>query len=234
MEVWFRNGYKFSSYDFYLFPSTLYLLILYCVTWADILLNGLKVFKNHGASAGASMTHSHSQMMALPIIPPTISTRLDNMKKYYEQTEKCSICEVQSEDLLIDSSVHFISIVPFAASYPFEMWIIPRDHSPHFHDIDREKVCSFSWIYFSYILILICKLLRLSYHYDFLIYRYTLIEFSGIFYITGYTHRSTRSIEVFCWMNFDDLSHTLREKKLATSAGSVKMAKCYNLSWQSS
>ncbi|PON86859.1 Galactose-1-phosphate uridyl transferase, class I [Trema orientale] len=99
----------------------------------------VQVFKNHGASAGASMSHSHSQMLALPIVPPNVSARIEGMKEYFGQTEKCAICEVRREDLLIDASTHFISVVPFAATFPFEIWIIPRDHSPHFHEIDDEK-----------------------------------------------------------------------------------------------
>ncbi|TXG66312.1 hypothetical protein EZV62_007587 [Acer yangbiense] len=97
------------------------------------------VFKNHGASAGASMSHSHSQILALPVIPPTVSTRLCSTKEYFDQTGKCSLCEVQPKDLLIDEAKHFVSIVPFAATFPFEIWIIPRDHSSHFHELDSEK-----------------------------------------------------------------------------------------------
>lgn len=99
-----------------------------------------KVFKNHGASAGASMTHSHSQMVGLPVIPPSVSTRLDSMKEYFNQTGKCSICHVPTKDLLVDESVHFISVVPYAASFPFELWIVPRDHVSHFHELDQDKV----------------------------------------------------------------------------------------------
>jgi galactose-1-phosphate uridylyltransferase len=32
--------------------------------------------------------------------------------------------------------------VPFAASYPFEIWIIPRQHISYFHKIDQDKVRS--------------------------------------------------------------------------------------------
>ncbi|XP_062113489.1 ADP-glucose phosphorylase [Humulus lupulus] len=99
----------------------------------------VQVFKNHGASAGASMSHSHSQMLALPIVPPAVSARIESMKEYFNQTGKCGICEVQGEDLLVDASTHFLSVVPYAATFPFEIWIIPRDHSPHFHDIGDEK-----------------------------------------------------------------------------------------------
>lgn len=98
------------------------------------------MFKNHGASAGASMSHSHSQMMALPIIPPSVSARLASMKDHFDQTGKCFICKIQREDLLIDSSTNFFSLVPFAATFPFEIWIVPRYHSAHFHELDAEKV----------------------------------------------------------------------------------------------
>ncbi|AES75191.1 galactose-1-phosphate uridylyltransferase [Medicago truncatula] len=100
----------------------------------------VQVFKNHGAAAGASMSHSHSQMIALPIIPPSVSARLGSMKEYFDQTGKCSICEIQQEDLLIDSSTYFFSLVPYAASFPFEIWIVPRYHSAHFHELDAEKI----------------------------------------------------------------------------------------------
>ncbi|KAK7315595.1 hypothetical protein VNO77_34154 [Canavalia gladiata] len=99
----------------------------------------VQIFKNHGASAGASMSHSHSQMIALPIIPPNVSTRLGSMKDYFDQKGKCFLCETQREDLLIDSSTNFFSLVPFAATLPFEIWIVPRYHSAHFHELDADK-----------------------------------------------------------------------------------------------
>ncbi|KAL5708623.1 UDP-glucose--hexose-1-phosphate uridylyltransferase [Ranunculus cassubicifolius] len=99
----------------------------------------VQVFKNHGASAGASMSHSHSQMIGLPITPPTVSARFDSMKEYFTETGKCALCEGHDEDLTISESNHFISIAPFAASSPFEMWIIPKYHSSHFHELDNSK-----------------------------------------------------------------------------------------------
>ena len=63
------------------------------------------------------------------------------MKQYFDETGKCSVCEIQvKKELLIEESTHFISIVPFAATFPFEMWIIPRLHSSHFHELDDAKV----------------------------------------------------------------------------------------------
>lgn len=99
----------------------------------------IQVFKNHGASAGASLSHSHSQLIALPIIPPAVSTRFDSMKAFFEQKGKCRLCEAGVEDSLVDESTDFISVVPFAASFPFEIWIIPRSHSSHFFELDNDQ-----------------------------------------------------------------------------------------------
>ncbi|WOG97980.1 hypothetical protein DCAR_0417321 [Daucus carota subsp. sativus] len=99
----------------------------------------VQVFKNHGASAGASMSHSHSQMIALPVIPPTVSARIDSMKEHFDQTGKCSLCEIQLDRLLINESAHFVSIAPFASTSPFELWIIPRNHYSHFHELNEEQ-----------------------------------------------------------------------------------------------
>lgn len=111
----------------------LILVIVFCPS-------NLKVFKNHGASAGASMSHSHSQMIALPVIPPTVSARIDSMKEHFDQTGKCSLCEIQLDRLLINESAHFVSIAPFASTSPFELWIIPRNHYSHFHELNEEQV----------------------------------------------------------------------------------------------
>ncbi|XP_058105930.1 ADP-glucose phosphorylase [Magnolia sinica] len=105
----------------------------------DRLMKYVQVFKNHGASAGASLSHSHSQIMGLPFIPPTVSARLDSMKDYFGATGECGLCAIRSEELLIDESAHFFSIVPYAASFPFEIWIVPRTHYSHFHELDDEK-----------------------------------------------------------------------------------------------
>lgn len=98
------------------------------------------MFKNHGVSAGASLTHSHSQIIGLPVVPPSVSTRLSSMKELFDRTGKCGLCEARSEDILINESAHFFSVVPFAASFPFEIWVVPRDHTSNFHDLDEEKV----------------------------------------------------------------------------------------------
>ncbi|XP_062186914.1 ADP-glucose phosphorylase [Phragmites australis] len=99
----------------------------------------VQVFKNHGASAGASMAHSHSQMLGTPFVPPCVTTRLNCMKEVFDRSGNCSLCEIRSKDILISGTPNFSAIVPFAASYPFEIWIIPQQHISYFHEIDHDK-----------------------------------------------------------------------------------------------
>ena len=86
------------------------------------------------------MSHSHSQLIALPIVPPSVSSRFTAMKEYFEQTGQCVLCEKPPKELVIHESKYFIAVVPFAASYAFEIWVIPQYHSAHFQDIDKDKV----------------------------------------------------------------------------------------------
>jgi UDPglucose--hexose-1-phosphate uridylyltransferase len=64
------------------------------------------------------------------------------MKETFDRSGNCSLCEIRSKDILISETPNFSAIVPFAASYPFEIWIIPRQHISYFHKIDQDKVRS--------------------------------------------------------------------------------------------
>jgi len=96
------------------------------------------VFKNHGAAAGASLEHSHSQVIALPIIPKRVSEELDGAKAYYQYKERCVFCdivrqEMAHKDRIIAENKEAMALAPFASRFPFETWILPKDHSAYFH-----------------------------------------------------------------------------------------------------
>lgn len=107
----------------------------------------VQVFKNHGASAGASMSHSHSQIMALPVIPPLVGSRIVSMQEFYSKFGKCAVCQMVEEcgggQLLVHESDHYVAIVPYAATFAFEVWIVPRNHAAHFQEISKEEAVDF-------------------------------------------------------------------------------------------
>jgi len=95
------------------------------------------VFKNFGRAAGASLEHSHSQLVALPILPRMIVSELAGALSYYKYKERCIYCDIIRQEIQQDVRVvcqndSFISTTPFAPRTPFEMSIYPKHHSSSF------------------------------------------------------------------------------------------------------
>jgi UDPglucose--hexose-1-phosphate uridylyltransferase len=99
----------------------------------DKRLKYILIFKSEGDTAGASLEHSHSQLMALPIVPKLIQEELNNAKNYHDLTKHCIFCDIIQQETaegirVISENEHFISIAPFASTSPFETWILPKNH----------------------------------------------------------------------------------------------------------
>jgi UDPglucose--hexose-1-phosphate uridylyltransferase len=100
------------------------------------------VFKNHGWSAGGGrVKHARSQLIATPVNPKRVKEELAGARFYYDYHERCIFCdlikqELESKDRLILEIDGFIAVTPFAARFPFEIWILPRKHSCDFTDLD--------------------------------------------------------------------------------------------------
>ncbi|MFA5099522.1 MAG: galactose-1-phosphate uridylyltransferase [Candidatus Omnitrophota bacterium] len=104
------------------------------------------VFKNYGWSAGGGrVKHSRSQLIATPVNPKRVKEELIGSRQYYELHERCIFCDLirqekEMKDRVIAEVDGFIAIVPFAARFPFEIWILPKDHSSDFvHLSDSHK-----------------------------------------------------------------------------------------------
>lgn len=103
------------------------------------------IFKNQGEAAGASLEHSHSQLIATPIVPKRVTEELEGAGKYYEYKERCIFCDIIKQELsekerVVLQNDSFISIEPFAPRFPFETWILPKKHSPAFEEINKEDI----------------------------------------------------------------------------------------------
>ena len=99
------------------------------------------VFKNFGAAAGASLEHSHSQLIALPIVPRMISSEIEGSLSYFKYKERCIFCDIIRQEINQDKRVVaendlFLAIVPYAPRSPFEMWILPKQHASSYLAMD--------------------------------------------------------------------------------------------------
>jgi UDPglucose--hexose-1-phosphate uridylyltransferase len=143
------------------------------------------IFKNHGAAAGSSVDHSHSQLIALPIVPREVRDEVDGAKAHYEVKERCVFCDILRQDTsdgrrVIAETSDMIALAPYAPRFPFETWILPRRHQSHFEDTPRQEVASLARLLVD-ILRRMSRVLR-NPPYNLLIHSAPLAEAAGDFY----------------------------------------------------
>jgi UDPglucose--hexose-1-phosphate uridylyltransferase len=108
------------------------------------LVHGL-IFKNKGAAAGASLDHSHSQLIVNPIVPIAIRDELFGAEAFFRYRGRNIFSdmiqqELATEDRVVIDSPGFLVICPFASRFPFETWVIPKQHSSHFENVTRQGI----------------------------------------------------------------------------------------------
>ncbi len=91
------------------------------------------IFKNEGLTAGATLEHTHSQLIALPIVPIQVQEEIDGCRRHYENKERCIYCDIIRQESRAGSRVvletqQFIALAPYAPRLPFETWILPKRH----------------------------------------------------------------------------------------------------------
>jgi len=108
-------------------------------------VNYVSIFHNHGAEAGASISHPHSQIITTPLIDVDLSRALSNSKKYYKKHRKCIYCQMgkwerKTKKRIVFENKDFIVLCPFASKVAFEVIISPKEHSAYFEKItEKEK-----------------------------------------------------------------------------------------------
>lgn len=109
------------------------------------------LFRNHGKTAGASLEHPHSQLVALPMVPMDVQLKLDGIARYYDYRERCIYCDMLYQESAFGKRVvledeHFLVFTPFASRFPFEICILPKRHAAHFANEPPEVLQAFAAI----------------------------------------------------------------------------------------
>lgn len=105
----------------------------------------LLIFKNFGESAGASLSHPHTQLIATPIVPKRVVEELKRSEVYYDHKERCIFCDVVHQELtekerIVLENDAALCFAPFVSRFPFELWIVPKQHLPRFTESSGEVV----------------------------------------------------------------------------------------------
>jgi UDPglucose--hexose-1-phosphate uridylyltransferase len=108
-------------------------------------VNFIEIFHNHGKEAGASLSHPHSQLAAIPVISPYIQGELSGAESYYRNNKECVFCvinewECETQKRVIFENKEFVAYCPFSSRAAFEVWIVPKKHQSYFERItDKQK-----------------------------------------------------------------------------------------------
>jgi UDPglucose--hexose-1-phosphate uridylyltransferase len=103
------------------------------------------IFKNYGHAAGSTMyKHTRSQLIATPVNPKLVKEELAGAKKYFDYKDRCVFCDMLKQELDAQERVilemdGFVAIAPYASRFPFEVWILPKEHSCDFPRIAEDR-----------------------------------------------------------------------------------------------
>lgn len=119
---------------------------------ADPVASFVLLFHNHGERAGTSLEHCHSQMIAMPFVPIEVTWRLARLRAHHQQTGRCLVCdlamhETEAGSRVVEATDSFLAVVPFCASSPMEIWIIPRRHTPSFAALGETDISELAHVY---------------------------------------------------------------------------------------
>lgn len=134
---------------------------------SDKRLKYVLVFKNFGPAAGASIPHTHSQIIATPVVPENVLNELVHSREYHQKHNQCVFCALIDEALTYEATIYdresgevrrkidvgqyviergekFIAIKPFASRYEWEVHILPLTHQSDFLQITEEDLEDFA------------------------------------------------------------------------------------------
>ncbi len=113
----------------------------------DMRFRYIMPFKNYGMLAGANIEHPHSQIIALPVTPDIVKTKLRSALEHFQMKERCIFCDMLTQEKEENSRIvyenqDFVAFCPFASSLPFETLIFPKRHSHCFSKTDDSQMSS--------------------------------------------------------------------------------------------
>jgi UDPglucose--hexose-1-phosphate uridylyltransferase len=110
------------------------------------------LFKNYGYDAGGGrFKHARSQLIATPVNPKRVKEELVGSHKYYSYHERCIFCdlikqEIEAKERLILDIDGFVALAPFASRFPFETWILPKEHNCDFVRLNKDSLINLAAI----------------------------------------------------------------------------------------
>ena len=142
-----KQMYSFDTQEFFDYFSIIKLRLIDLKK--DTRLQYFSVFKNNGLDAGASQSHSHSQIIATPFLPKKLKEELGEFKEHKEKTDRDFFDDLLYDEKnfakgIIKENNYFIAYCPYASQYPFEVMIMTKEKLSSILELEESHIYALS------------------------------------------------------------------------------------------
>jgi UDPglucose--hexose-1-phosphate uridylyltransferase len=105
-------------------------------------------FENRGEEVGVTIGHPHGQIYAYSYLTPRTEKLLNTAKKYHEKTGRILLDDIVARELkdkvrIVSENNYWVAYVPYAARYPFEIHIAPKQSVADLTELSSDQADSF-------------------------------------------------------------------------------------------
>ncbi len=114
-------------------------------------INYVQIFENKGSAMGCSNPHPHGQIWAQSSLPTQVEKTQKNLLSYYIKNNNSLLKDYVEEELKLQKRIvienkHFVVLVPFWATWPYETMIISKRHFGNIIAMNKEETSAFAAI----------------------------------------------------------------------------------------
>jgi UDPglucose--hexose-1-phosphate uridylyltransferase len=108
-------------------------------------INYVTIFKNKGEAGGASIRHTHTQIVASPMFPEIISKKMDESEAFFKEAKECGMCmiinhEIEKKDRVVAHNKQWLCIAPFTSVWPYQLRLIPKRHFSELSEMSYDEL----------------------------------------------------------------------------------------------
>ncbi len=102
----------------------------------------VQLFENKGELMGCSQPHPHGQIWASSYIPSQIQRKDEYLRRYHRETGSNLLldyakAELDAEERTVFDTQHWLAVVPYWATWPFETMLLPKASLTRFDAMDQ-------------------------------------------------------------------------------------------------
>lgn len=112
-------------------------------------INHVQIFENKGSVMGCSNPHPHGQIWAQESVPTQVAKTQKQLLSYFEENARPLLLdyvqqEISKQERIVAENEHFVVLVPFWATWPFETMIVAKFPCEHLLQLTSAQQLSFA------------------------------------------------------------------------------------------